>query len=329
MSDNRSRSNGAVPLSLLAVIFILVIGLGSGCQPAAPLPPTTTSEADAFAASEATIAAQLTGIAQPAGPITTADLPPTPTNPTSPGIEPPVETLPATSTPLPTETPYPTDTPEPAATSLPATSTPLVSAEPTLSPDNPKVDLGEPDWVDEFAAGVIEWPFYTDEHVKMQYAEGRLSMTALTANRRDPWDSWMVHPSSLTDFYVEVTAAPGQCSGLDRYGLLARAIPETNQTYLFGLSCDGKYSLRFWDGQKIAMLKEWTFHPSIQKGPGSQNVLGLLAVGSQISVFANDTLLVQVEDETLASGAIGLFVGAVMTDNFQVDISRVAYWELP
>jgi hypothetical protein len=321
IKSNKNKTSLPYPILGLTILLLL---LSSACQPVTALPPTATTEADTFVASEATISAQLTGIAESAG---VPSVTPAASTLATPAFL--TETLPPTSTPLPTDTPYPTDTPEQDATSLPETSIPLVAASPTFSADNPKATLGEPDWVDEFAAGAIEWPLYNDEHVSMQYEQGKLTMTALVANRKNPWDSWMVHPSTLTDFYVEVAATPGDCSGLDRYGLLARASSDTNQTYLFGLSCDGKYSLRYWNGQKISMLKEWTFHPAIHKGPGSENILGLLANGSQISIYANDTLLFKVEDETLTEGGIGLFVGAVMTDNFQVSFRRVALWELP
>ncbi len=154
-------------------------------------------------------------------------------------------------------------------------------------------------------------------------------MTALIPNRENPWDGWMVSQPSLTDFFLVVTATPGKCSGLDRYGLLARATPDASQSYLFGFSCDGKYSLRIWNGLKFKMLVDWTTSPLIYSGAEQTNRLGFQAKGNKISLYANDNLLTELEDESFSEGAFGLFVGAVDTAGFSVQFDDVTYWDLP
>jgi hypothetical protein len=135
----------------------------------------------------------------------------------------------------------------------------------------------------------------------------------------------------LTNFYIEVEVTPLQCSGLDRYGLLVRASADATSGYLFGFTCDGRYSYRIWDGEGFDMLTPWTPSPIIEKGPEQTHSMGLLVEGNNFSLYSNGELLVRVIDEnnSFEEGLVGLFVGAVITDNFTVEFSEVSIWELP
>ena len=267
-----------------------------------------------------TIEAQLTGIAGTSLPTPDNSVTATPT---------PTETLPPTSTPLPTDTPLPSDTPVPTPVSLLASGEATLSeATPTLDSKNPNANLGSPVWIDNFDTGE-NWPLYNDEHVNMQVKDGSLVMTSLVANRKNPWDSWMVTDAILSDFYLELSATPGDCGGLDRYGMVIRANPEATKAYLFGFSCGGEYSLRLWNGEKLYMLQEWQISQFVNKGPNQLNRLGLLAQGKTFSLYANDNLLTSVLDETYTEGAFGIYTGAANTDNFTVQFDQIAYWTIP
>jgi hypothetical protein len=229
------------------------------------------------------------------------------------------ETLPFTSTPLPTKTPFPSDTPLPSPTIKPSPTAP-----PTQPSDDPKSGLGEPTWRDNFN-NAANWPLYSDEHVEMQIRDGHLEMTALYP---DKWDSWMLTNQRPTDFYIEVIATPGECGYLDRYGLLVRA-PDSNQAYLYGFSCDGNYSLRYWNGEKFYLLEKWTPSKHINQGSEETNRLGLWIEGSKLTLYANGNLLTFLEDDSLQEGKIGLFIGAVKTEGFTAFFNEIAYWEIP
>jgi hypothetical protein len=324
-------------------IFLLTFLLGltllaAGCTlPASYQAEPKGEQNAAYTAAAETISAQLTELTAPTSAGTTptavdsypAALPEGASSTAPAGA--PTETLPNTSTPLPSSTPIPSDTPTitPTGTNtLTPTSTPVL---PTSTPtsENVTTGLGEPDWTDSFQTSA-NWPVYTDEHVEMSIANNHLSMTALKANSRNPWDAWMLSWPQLTNFYLQATITPGQCQGLDRYGLLARAPGfEPISAYLFGVSCDGKYSLRIWNGKTYTNLITWKFDGAIKLGPDQTNVIGLRAEGSSLSLIANDYVLAKVEDDTFASGYFGLFVGAAQTDNFNIQVSNISYWELP
>ncbi len=302
-----------------AVGCLILAVLLDGCLTPSASPTPEATGLPGHTAAVQTIEAQLTGIAGTSLPTPDKSITASPT---------PTETLPPTSTPLATDTPLPSDTPEPSLTaSLPSAEAAIVAATPTLNLDNPKASLGEPDWNDNFDSA-DNWPLYNDEHANMQIKDGSLAMTSLVANRKDPWDSWMVTDAILSDFYIELSATPGECGGLDRYGLVIRANPEATKAYLFGFSCGGEYSLRLWNGKKLFMLQPWQISQYIKKGPDQSNRLGLLARGKTMMLYANDNLLATVIDETYTEGSFGIYSGAANTDNFTVRFDQIAYWIL-
>lgn len=303
------------------------------------------AESAAYTAAAATIAAQLTLIAAPTlagetpaagetavaagATVTVTAMEDTPLLSTTPDLL--SETLPATSTPLPSSTPIPSDTPTvtPTGTNTLTPTATRALPSPTPTSVDPEASLGEADWSDTFQSG-NNWPLYNDEHVEMHVGNNLLSMIALKADSRNPYDAWMLSWPQLNDFYLEATITPGQCKGVDRYGILARA-PGFNPVtgYVFGFSCDGKYSFRIWDGSNYINLITWTSDGNIKQGADQTNVLGLRAEGSQISLYANGSLLTEIEDQTFSAGYFGLFVGAALTNSFTIQVSKVSYWALP
>ncbi len=222
--------------------------------------------------------------------------------------------LPHTATPLPTEAPTATAEPTATPTETP-TSTPL--------PSDPRQTLGAPTWRDTFQ-DAANWYLFEDDHTKVSLDDDALILKAKNA---DGWSGWALSWPVVENFYLEATFTPGDCTGLDRYGLIARA-PDANHGYLFGATCDGNYALRDWDGETFRMLKIWTPSTAIHQGSGQTNRLGILADGDRLTLFVNGERLDEIEDGTYSKGAIGLFVGAVNTPGFAVAVSEAAYWDL-
>lgn len=316
------------PLLGMLILATLLVGC---VLPGAVTPVPTATQEDtpqanpAYTAAAQTIIAQLTALAptetvQPAGsPATRATLTSTsPANP-EPSAE---ETQTNGSASLETETASPT--PEPTSTVEPPTPTTAPQPSPTPASNDPKAQLGSPDWSESFA-NTNNWPLFEDEHVHFTLKDGHIQ---LLAKKPEKWDGWMLSWTTLYNFYLEVTASPQNCSGTDRYGLLARA-PSADKAYLFGFTCDGQYSLRKWNGERFSYLVDWTASDLIHAGAGKTNRLGLMADGDQISLYANGELLTEITDRSYEDGAFGLFISSSNTENLKVLISEVAYWELP
>lgn len=230
-------------------------------------------------------------------------------------------------------TPAATAAPE---TSAPATETPQPGQEPKESPTpsptatavegDPRQTLGDPTFQDtKFKEGVNWGSAWKDDFTQGQFKNNELVLTSIG------FDGWTVSFAKLANFYVEMTATTGNCSGMDRYGLIAR-VPDTFDTgYLAGLTCDGQYSLRYWDPakKKFIYLIDWTASDAIHSGSNQTNRLGLMAQGDELTVYANGHKLGSATDSRFTKGLYGPFIGHTDTEDFTIYIKEIAYWDLP
>ena len=291
------------PFSRAFLFLALLIALVSCSMPANNARFAQTQEV-AYTAAAETVIAQLTEAAFITTPVTIT------LSPTAAIIQ--------ASTELPSETPSPTSTLTP--TNSPTSEVVLSQIS---APDDPKPQLGEPDWLDNFQDG-DNWSLYEDEYVHFRVRDEVLKMTSFDAIGRD---SCMLTWPEPGNYYLEVIATPGACDGLDRYGIIFRTDAEVG--YLYGFSCDGQYSLRRWNGEDFKALVDWIESPHIIPGADQMNRLGLLVEDDQFSLYANGYLLEEASDDTYLDGGFGLFIASKETDNFNVQVSEVAYWEFP
>jgi hypothetical protein len=231
-----------------------------------------------------------------------------------------------TPTLIPTQIP-PTSTTKPTEEKPEPTPTNTLSAEvtPTLSDDDPAADLGEPDWVDDMANG-DNWPTGVNKFTTIAFKDGFLKLTAETT-----LDGWRLSWPFLKDFYLEATMETPACDSSDHYGLMFRvpANASANKGYLFGISCDGTYSLRRWDGQTMYFPINWTASEAILEGEDVVNKLGIMARGSEIALYINGQKVNEVTDNAYLEGSFGIFVGSINADDFTVWVDQVRYWENP
>jgi hypothetical protein len=224
---------------------------------------------------------------------------------------------------------------------MPATPAPTATA--TLAPvpsftapaSDPRSKLGSPsstDPMDNERAWV--WPTGSDKFSSASFSNGSMALTALTDV--DGWRLANPRGSDFGNLYLEGTFNSGACKGSDHYGLITRVpvLKDANKGYLFGVTCDGYYSLRRWDGTigkdgKMEWLVRWTASQAIATGSDKSNRLGMMTVGNRLILYVNGTLLTEVKDSTFSSGYFGVFVGADQTNNLTVRVEDMAYWENP
>jgi hypothetical protein len=240
----------------------------------------------------------------------------------------------ATSQPAPAETTAPTATvmftPAPAAT---ATLQPVPSF--TAPAGDPRSRLGSPtssDPMDNALAWV--WPTGSDEFTVADFSNGSMALTAI--NEVDGWRLANPRGVAYGNLYLEASFRTETCAKSDHYGLIMRVpvIKEADQGYLFGVTCDGLYSLRRWDGKigkngQMDWLVRWTASPAIATGSNQANRLGMMTVGNRLILYVNGTLLTEVQDNTFATGYFGVFVGSDETNRLTVRVEEMAYWENP
>ncbi len=222
----------------------------------------------------------------------------------------------------PAETLQPVSTASPTPLSPTATFTTNPTATTSLS--DPKLSLGSPTWKDVFADSK-NWSLSDDDHTKMEVQDNYLVMTAKKAEN---WDGWTITWLTGKNFYLEMTASPGSCSGLDHYGVVFRTKDDASQAYLFGFSCDGRYSFYLWDGESFSRLIKWTESSAINQGANQTNRLGVKAEGDHFSFYANGTFLGDYQDASYTEGHIGVFIGSANTPDFTVKVAEMDFWEL-
>jgi hypothetical protein len=222
----------------------------------------------------------------------------------------------ATSTPTPLM-PTATFTDEPTSTSIPPTPAPTQPAT------DPRILLGEPTYTDAMDDGGGFFA-YSDEHVKFDPQDDAMDMVAYNT---DSWHGWSLAGTALGNAYIEMTAKPGACSGVDRYGLVLKST-DTNRGYFYGFSCDGRFSLRKWDGKDFTTIVDWTASEHITAGAGQTNRLGVKMEGNHFTFYANGAQIGEADDASFKDGKYGLFIAASETPNFSATVDQVDYWTL-
>ena len=188
-----------------------------------------------------------------------------------------------------------------------------------------ELNLGAATWTDNFATA-DNWYLLDTANTKWTEGDGKLVMTSIAPAKGEEWG--LSDQASMNDYYLQATfVTGGSCSGLDKYGVLARA-PEDNKGYVYEFSCDGHYRLYTWDGKNYNALQEWTASESVIPGANKTNTMGIYMKGTDIRLYANGHKIAEFTDNSYDHGQFGLVIGSVNTDNFTVYVDQVAYWDL-
>jgi len=238
--------------------------------------------------------------------------------------------------PLPTIAPAATETPPPSATTAvtlvpptpttPPTMTPSPTGSPTPVTGDPRASLGSPTWRDPLDSGT-GWNLGADSFTEAEVEDGVLRLIG-----KSTADGWRLTWPEVEDAYLEASIQTKTCTGSDEYGLMLRVpdIHDADGGYLYGFTCDGRYFLRAWDGDEMTTLVAATAAASIHSGSDKTNRIGVMLRDEKLSLYANGTLLTEIEDDAFpAKGGFGVFIGARRTENFTIEMTEIAYWNLP
>jgi hypothetical protein len=214
-------------------------------------------------------------------------------------------------------TPAAADTQQPAATNPPAVST---------NAQDPLAGAGPAPVIDEKFDFPNKYYWYLFD---TSTGEGKVENETFVLVAKEPERvEWTFGGKKFGNAYVTAkTLVPNTtCKAGDNWGLIFRMKDNAN-FYMFGVSCDGKYRLLkrvdgawetivdFADADAIADL-------------GQRNVLGVRAVGDQISLYVNDQFLGTVADGTFAEGVIGMYVGSRLTPDLTVTFDDIAVYTI-
>ena len=199
------------------------------------------------------------------------------------------------------------------------TATTTVTSTPTVQPSDPVAWLGAPTWRDTFS-GTKNFYTTSDENITFSYSADAFSMTATNVNG---WHSWSLGNKRIANFYLEATFTIGNCSGNDRYGLVFRA-PNTSEGYFYGVSCQGMFGLTRWDS--MTQLIEWKPAVPLKAGPNQTNRVGVMARGTELTLYINGTEVAKINNERYTEGFFGFYIASHGTYGLNVLVQEVAYW---
>lgn len=278
-------SGRSILVGFAGILFLFILG---GCNlPGATRPPTADVVAIYTQAAQ-TVAAQLTELAA-----STTPMPPT---------QLPEVTLAATASP----TLAPTSTIE---------VSPTPSSTPTLLP-TPAAELV---FEDDFST---EGKWFTEQNPDFgfEYEDGVYLVYVNLLNGA----VWSVREQSFTNVILEVDA--GRLSGAKSgyYGLTCRHQGEDDY-YALVIGSDGFYGIIRMLAGEFEFLEQGVDESGIIRSGEAGNRLRAECLGESLILYANGQKLLEVRDDQLSSGEVGLLAGTrkergieVWFDNFAI-----------
>jgi len=160
---------------------------------------------------------------------------------------------------------------------------------------------------DDFSDLSSGWPVGSETDVKSEYLDGKYRML----NKAGDSYRWGQNDEigQLDDFILEVDARwRGTPSIYNYYGIVFRVQDNDNKYVLYLPNNNGYYGLIKSVKGTDSELKSLTESTYINKGT-TVNRIKVVCQGSKISVYANDSLLATVYDDSLLKGDVGLMAG--------------------
>ena len=235
----------------------------------------------------------------------------------------------AQSTPTPTPLPTATEPPKATATSAPtsklaatstraavaATSTRAAAAAPTTAPSSAGV-LFNDDFSSQQVSEGNGWNFDSTENTERTWSTNKYTISVKKKGQL----GYSTPDGEYSDFGAEIEAQTN--SEYAEYGIRFRA--DSDNYYIFGVSTTGQYYVQKKVGGQWADIDpvKATASSYINKGK-AKNTLGVLAQGSQISLYINGSPVKTITDDSNASGLVGVFAATGDNASAEVAFSRL------
>jgi hypothetical protein len=200
--------------------------------------------------------------------------------------------------PTPTFTPFPTQVVTPTA--------------------EMRTSLGQVLFSDNFSS-TLNWSLPSTDEGTVAIDNGELSIAI-------PEDKAYIYAirlkPQLDNFYIEITASPSLCAGLDEYGLLLRFTSPSNYDRL-SLTCDGQVRFDRISAGTASALQAWMISGAFPPGAPGNTRLGVWAVRDELRVFINDIYQFSVRDPVSTSGSFGVYARSTGANSLTVLFSNL------
>lgn len=234
-------------------------------------------------------------------------------------VTPTVKTPTPSSTP--TETPVPTDT----VMWFPATATPRPLNTPTPFPTvNELPELGETLLVDDFS-DPSTWQTF-----RSTSGNAVISNNELTLAVQDSEGLLSTYASlpQYGDYFLSVNVDLSICSYYEDWYAIAFRVQDSANTYRWMFNCLGQTRLdRIYQGRTY-IVEDWSNNGVIRNFAPQKYRAAISAEGSTLKFYANDTLLMTVEDTVFTSGGYGLQLYSTGYSPMSVSFSEFELYEI-
>jgi hypothetical protein len=181
----------------------------------------------------------------------------------------------------------------------------------------------EPAFYEDFSTDSGEWDSASTTETFYDFADGVFYINVLPVD----WVSYSQTDYVYSDFLAEADTYHSFGPVAVEYGLYFRNV-DGNNYYYFGISANGQFNLwKRLNGEWLEIL-DWTPSDALETGPGAYNRLGVLAEGTQLTLLANDVVLAEVEDDSIAAGALGVFVRTYNEEDVEIAFDNVEVWDI-
>jgi hypothetical protein len=162
---------------------------------------------------------------------------------------------------------------------------------------------------DDFSDEASGWETGDTDIARVWYENGQLHVLVEAADEITGSLFGGQLQNTFGDFSMEVDVSVAVLPEAGAYyGILARAGEEG--AYLFAVESGGYYAINTLIGEDWVALVDWAASDAILQGADVVNRLRIECLGPNLLFYANGTFLAEVEDATLASGAIGLIAAS-------------------
>ena len=201
-----------------------------------------------------------------------------------------------------------------------------------LSDDSPPTSImTEPGpllYEDSFDDPNSGWSTFHRESTAVSYEDGGYRMTVNLA-QYIVWGN--PEPAlDLGDMVIEVDVRQVEGPLDNNFGILLRYLEDDDlrSYYWFQISGDGYYSVdRRQEGDWVS-LEGWEASDAIETGLGVTNHIRIDCLGGKFSFYNNDVHLVDIFDETIERGNIGLAAGTFDESGIVVQFDNLRIYEL-
>lgn len=158
---------------------------------------------------------------------------------------------------------------------------------------------------DDFSGENIGWATHEDS---LSFAGFDLNGYRLQSGMPD-YQFWSVPGLNFQDTLVQTSAKKLAGPDDNLFGLVCR-YQDDNNFYALVIGSDGYYGIfkRIDGEQSLVDQDHMDFSEAINRGV-AENTIRAICQGDQLALFVNDTPLIQVQDDSLSQGDVGLIAG--------------------